>query len=33
MLKSMNIESFSGLCDCSAVSGYMQHACNVLLYA
>ena len=27
----MNLESFSSLCDCSAVSVYMQHACNVLL--
>ena len=27
----MNQESFSSLCDCSAVSEYMQHAFNVLL--
>ena len=27
----MNIESFSSLCDCSAVCGYMKYACNVLL--
>ena len=27
----MNLESFSSLCDCSSISEYMQHACNVLL--
>ena len=27
----MNLESFSCLCDCSAISEYMQHACNIFL--
>ena len=29
-VESMNLESLSSLWNCFAVSGYMQHACNVL---